>query len=124
MRQDSHEKCADCVESFYVCDGWPHDKAFACANFIQLRDASKRPEMRPDIAMSLGKSQAVWTRFPGAKDNVDSDLAIRDMASSFGVKTEHTRSVRQRDELRRQRAAALQAQQQVESQQAIAKCAG
>jgi hypothetical protein len=42
--------------------------------------------------------------FPGVSDNVDSDKAFRDLGESLGVRTEHIRPVRERDQMRQERA--------------------
>ena len=52
--------------------------------------------------------------FPGIKDNVNADVAARDLGESLGVKTDHIRPIRERDEIRRQRAADMQAQREAE----------
>jgi hypothetical protein len=59
--------------------------------------------------------------FPGVKDNVDADIAIRDMADTFGVKVTHKRSLKKVDEIRQQRASLLEQQQQMEMQQQAAQ---
>jgi hypothetical protein len=58
--------------------------------------------------------------FPGAKDNVDADTAIRDMADSFGVKVDHIRSIRTRDAIRQRRAQELAKQQAAQAAQLAA----
>lgn len=52
--------------------------------------------------------------FPGIKDNVDYDVAARDLGESLGVKTDHIRPIRKRDEIRRQRAKLQAAQREME----------
>ena len=59
--------------------------------------------------------------FPGVKDNVDADSAIRDMADSFGVKAEHKRTIRSRDALRKQRSQDLATEQAAEAQAQLAQ---
>jgi hypothetical protein len=59
--------------------------------------------------------------FPGVRDNVDADDAIRDMASSFGVKAEHVRSIRERDKIRAAREEQMKQQQLAEQQMAVAQ---
>jgi hypothetical protein len=59
--------------------------------------------------------------FPDVLDNVDSDTAYRDLGASLGVKTDHIRSVRERDELRQQRAEKQQAIEQLQAAQAMAE---
>jgi len=50
---------------------------------------------------SLGAMQAI---FPGIQDNVEYDKAARDLGDSLGVKTDHIRPLRERDEIRKMRA--------------------
>lgn len=55
--------------------------------------------------------------FPGVKDNVDADEAVRDMADALGVKGSHKRSLDERTAIRHQRAAreeAMAAQEQAQ----------
>ena len=49
---------------------------------------------------ALGQMEPI---FPGVKDNVDHDKAARDLGESLGVKTDHIRPIRQRDEIREER---------------------
>lgn len=59
--------------------------------------------------------------FPGVKDNVNADRAIRDIAGTFGVKGTHINSQKQVDEIRKQRAAEVEQQKQLEMQQQLAQ---
>lgn len=52
--------------------------------------------------------------FPGAKDNIDSDEAMRDIGDFLGVKESHRRGVRERDAIREQRQAELDRQREME----------
>jgi hypothetical protein len=61
---------------------------------------------------AVGEAEAL---FPGVKDNVDSDEWARDLGESLGVKGSHIRPARKRDEIRRQRAEQMAAQQQLET---------
>lgn len=58
---------------------------------------------------ALGNAEAI---FPGVTDNVDSDKWARDLGESLGVKTDHIRPVRHRDDIRRER---QEKQQQMEA---------
>jgi hypothetical protein len=60
---------------------------------------------------ALGQMEPI---FPGVKDNVEYDKAARDLGESLGVKTDHIRPIRQRDEIRAARQQAIQAQRQAE----------
>jgi hypothetical protein len=51
--------------------------------------------------------------FPGVTDNVAYDVAYRDLGESLGVKSTHIRPVRERDEIRKQRAEAREKQEQL-----------
>jgi hypothetical protein len=33
---EAHENCADCVESYHACRGWPENQPFACGDFYRL----------------------------------------------------------------------------------------
>lgn len=59
--------------------------------------------------------------YPGVKDNVDYDVAARDLGESLGVKTDHIRPVRKRNEIRRGRAELQQQQRQAELLEQTAK---
>lgn len=52
--------------------------------------------------------------FPGIRDNVDSDVAARDLGESLGVKTDHITPIRKRTQIRQQRAELQQQQRQAE----------
>jgi hypothetical protein len=67
---------------------------------------------------ALGQMEPI---FPGVKDNVDHDKAARDLGESLGVKTDHIRPVRDRDEIRRMRQEAQQAQMQMAMLEQAAK---
>lgn len=69
--------------------------------------------------MALGNMETIW---PGAKDNCDYDRAARDLGQSLGVKTDHIRSIRDRDLLRQQRN--QQQQQMADMQMAQAAAEG
>ena len=58
------------------------------------------------------------TIFPGAKDNVNSDKAIRDMADAFGVDYSHKMPLDRREEIRDARAQQMAQQQAMEAAQA------
>lgn len=60
---------------------------------------------------SLEKMELI---FPGVRDNVDYDVAYRDFGQSLGVKTDHIRSIEDRDRMRAERA---KKQQQMEMAQ-------
>ena len=59
--------------------------------------------------------------FPGVKDNVEYDTAIRDFGEFVGVKSTHIRSVRDRDIIRQQRQQMQEEQRQLELAQTIAQ---
>jgi hypothetical protein len=57
--------------------------------------------------------------FPGSKDNVNADVAIRDIGHSFGVKPEHMMPKKKMEDIRKARAEKL-AQQEAMQQAALA----
>jgi len=67
---------------------------------------------------ALGQMELI---FPGVKDNVDHDKAARDLGESLGVKTDHIRPIRERDEIRQQRQQLQQAQMQMQMMEQAAK---
>lgn len=99
----------------------------------QLQGAPFKIEFINPLALALRDQQSrglqYWVTaigemeniFPGIKDNVDYDKAARDLGESLGVKTEHIRPVKDRDELREQRALQEQQMQQLAMAQAAAE---
>jgi len=69
-------------------------------------------------AAFVGELEAV---FPGVKDNIDADSAVRRMGETFGVNIEDIATIEERDEKRRVRAEQLQQQQALEMAQAAAQ---
>lgn len=94
-----------------------------------LEGKGMRIEYKSPLVLALKRHQAQafmqWVSFvgqmeatfPGATDNVDSDRAIRDMGDAFGIRSDHKRSIRERDALRQQRASLLE-QKKAQDQQA------
>jgi len=90
----------------------------------ELQGAAFKLEFINPLALALRDQQArgaqYWVAagaemealFPGLKDNVDYDKLDRDLGESLGVKTEHIRPVRERDEIRRIRQEQQEAQQE------------
>jgi len=66
---------------------------------LALRDQQSR-----GLQYWVGALDLIEPLFPGTRDNVDADRAFRDLGRSLGVKVDHIRPIRQRDEIRRQRA--------------------
>lgn len=90
-------------------------------------------EYEGELALALKSAQANafqnWVLFvseiegiwPGAKDNVSIDNAVRDMGRTLGVKNEHIASEQERDAAREMRAQQLQQKQVLETAQAAAQ---
>ena len=66
----------------------------------------------------IGEMESI---FPGVKDNVEYDMAIRDFGEFVGVKSTHIRSVRDREIIRQQRQQMQEEQRQLELAQAAAQ---
>ena len=64
---------------------------------------------------ALGAAKEI---FPGVTDNVDSDTWARDLGESWGVNSNHIKSIDERDELRQQKAEVAAQQEQMEMLQA------
>jgi hypothetical protein len=69
-------------------------------------------------AAMLAEMEPTW---PGVKDNLAHDQGARDLGESLGVKTDHIRPVRQRDQIRAQRAKVQQAQMEAQLLEQAAK---
>jgi len=83
---------------------------------LALRDQQSR-----GLQMWVTAGANMEQTFPGITDNVDADKAFRDLGISFGVKTDHIRPVRERDQMRKAEAEAAQAQQEMAAQMANAQ---
>lgn len=76
---------------------------------LALRDQQSRGLQYWVVA--LGEMEAL---FPGVTDNVNYDQAARDLGESLGVKTQHIRPIRERDQIRKARLERMARQQAME----------
>lgn len=98
----------------------------------QLQGRGFKIEYVSELAMALKSQQIRGVRqwisdvaemeavFPGVKDNIDSDEAVRDMGMTYAVKPEHIRPIEKVEEIRKIRQAELERKEALEAAQVAA----